>query len=207
MDTGVLRLRVKVLGRDQHGFTLPEVLTAIAILGILIAIAVIIWLGILERRRVDAAADQLAADLRLAHTNATNQLADWRVVLVPNREDDDAGPDYYLVKLYGIYEPGSPKPAMSPDAEPIPRTFPANVKVMTQENRASRPIQDDPNGKYYLSPDASISGPTRTLEFNSDGAMTGYGGSPSGTITVTIDEDPLREVRYVSATSSIKVLP
>jgi len=203
----VLWLRVRVLGRDQHGFTLPEALTVIAIIGVLVAIAVIVWLGILERRRVDAAANQLAADLRLAHTSATNQFADWRVVLVPNREGEDDGPDYYLVKLNGVYEPNSPRPSVSPDTTPTPRTFPANVKVMTQETKAEKPIQDDPAGKYYLSPDASISGPTRTLEFNSDGTMTGYGGSPSGTVRVTIDDDPQGQVRYISATSRISVLP
>ncbi len=182
-------------------------LTVIAIIGILIAIAIIIWLNILERRRVDAAANQLAADLRLASTNATNQLTDWRVVLVPDREGEDEGPDYYLIRLNGVYEPNSPKPTVSPETTPIFRTFPANVKVMTQETKAKKPIQDDPADKYYLSPDASISGPTRTLEFNSDGTMTGYGGSPSGTVRVTIDGDPQGQVRYISATSRIKVLP
>ena len=34
----------------KGGYTLPEVLIVIAIVGILIAIAIIIWLGILERR-------------------------------------------------------------------------------------------------------------------------------------------------------------
>jgi Tfp pilus assembly protein FimT len=74
-------------------------MTAIAILGILIAIAIIIWLGILERRRVDAAANQLAADMRLVHTSATNQLTDWRIVLFPNKADEEDGADYYLVRL------------------------------------------------------------------------------------------------------------
>jgi prepilin-type N-terminal cleavage/methylation domain-containing protein len=203
----VPRLRIKVLGTDQRGFTLPELLTAIAILGILIAIAVIIWLGILERRRVDAATNQLAADLRLAHTNATEQFTDWRVVLVPGRADEDKGPDYYLVKLNGAYDSDSSKPSISSDTEPIPRTLPANVKVMVQENTASKPIQDDPNGKYYLSPDTSIDEATRTLEFNSDGTMTGYGGSPSGTVRVTIDDDPQGQIRYISATSRIRILP
>jgi type II secretory pathway pseudopilin PulG len=179
----------------------------VVILGILIAIAVTIWLGLLERRRVDAAANQLAADLRLAHASATNQLTDWRVVLVPDREGEDDGPDYYLVKLNGVYGPDSPKPTVSPDTTPTPRTFPANVRIMTQEDKAKRPIQDDPNGKYYLSPEGATSGPTRTLEFNSDGTMTGYGGSPSGTVRVTVDGDPQGQVRYVSATSRVRILP
>src|SRR5215210_5148465 len=85
--------------RNERGFTLPEALTVIAILGILMAIGLISWLNILERRRVDAATNQLAADLRLAHTSATNQLTDWRVVLVPNKGDEDDGADYYLVRL------------------------------------------------------------------------------------------------------------
>jgi prepilin-type N-terminal cleavage/methylation domain-containing protein len=37
---------------DEHGFTLPELLTAIAILGIRMAIAVIIFLALLERWRL-----------------------------------------------------------------------------------------------------------------------------------------------------------
>ena len=52
---------------DERGFTLQELLTTIAILGILIAIAVIVLLALLERWRVEAAARQFAADLRLAH--------------------------------------------------------------------------------------------------------------------------------------------
>lgn len=201
------RLRNAALFGNQRGFTLPELLTVIAILGILLAIAVLIWLGILERRRVDAAAEQLAADIRLAHTSATNQFVDYRVVLVPGREDEDDGPDYYLVKLNGLYEDKSPKPAASLDTEPAPRTLPANVRVMARENRKGDPIEDKQDDNYYFSPEASYSGSTRTLELNSDGTMTGYGGSPSGTVGVTIDDDPLREIRYVAATSRVKVLP
>ena len=89
--------------REERGFTMPELMAAIAILGILIAIAVIIWLGILEQRRVDAATNQLVSDLRLAHNSATNQLTDWRVVLEPEKSDEDEGADYHMVKLKAPY--------------------------------------------------------------------------------------------------------
>ncbi|HZY57775.1 MAG TPA: prepilin-type N-terminal cleavage/methylation domain-containing protein [Rubrobacteraceae bacterium] len=83
----MLRLKSMAFRSDEGGFTLPEALTTIAILGVLLAIGIMSWLSILERRRVDAATNQLVADLRLAHTNATNQLTDWRVVLVPEKAD------------------------------------------------------------------------------------------------------------------------
>ena len=66
----------KSVWKDRRGYTLPEVLTAIAIAGVLAASSLIIFLALLERWRVEAAADQLAADMRLAHTNATQQLTD-----------------------------------------------------------------------------------------------------------------------------------
>jgi len=64
---------------DERGFTLPEVLVTIAIMGIIFGIATSSWFGVVEGRRVDAAANQLAADLRLAHTSATNRLTDAQV--------------------------------------------------------------------------------------------------------------------------------
>jgi prepilin-type N-terminal cleavage/methylation domain-containing protein len=197
----------KTYWRDERGFTLPEALATVAILGILLAIAIIVWLGLVESRRVDAAANQLASDLRLAHTSAANQLTDWRVVLVPERAEEGVGADYYLIKLNEPYDPGDPKPTLSPGASSISRTLPANVKIMTQTNAAGTPIIDNIAQTYYLSPSAGAGLATRTLEFNSDGAMTGYGGSPSGTVRVTIDDEPRRLVRYISATSRIKLLP
>jgi prepilin-type N-terminal cleavage/methylation domain-containing protein len=72
----------KGVWKDRRGYTLPEVLAAVAIAGVLAAISLIIFLALLECWRVEAAANQVAVDMRLAHTNVTQQLADWRVVLM-----------------------------------------------------------------------------------------------------------------------------
>lgn len=50
----------------------------IVIMGILAAIAIPTWLGANEGSREDAASNQLAADLRLAHSTSTNRLENWR---------------------------------------------------------------------------------------------------------------------------------
>lgn len=63
----------------EHGFTLVEVMTTIVLLGIVLGIATSTWLGVVESRRVDSATNEVAADLRRAHTNANNRLEDWRV--------------------------------------------------------------------------------------------------------------------------------
>jgi prepilin-type N-terminal cleavage/methylation domain-containing protein len=76
MEGSATRARLR---GDEWGFTLPELLVVIAILGILLAIAMGSWLGVVEGRRVDSATNQLVSDLRLAHTSATNQLASWEV--------------------------------------------------------------------------------------------------------------------------------
>jgi prepilin-type N-terminal cleavage/methylation domain-containing protein len=60
---------------DERGFTLNEVMVTIIIMGILSSIAISTWFHVIESRRVDTATNQLAADLRQAHTTATNRLA------------------------------------------------------------------------------------------------------------------------------------
>ena len=184
--------------RDEQGFTLPELLVTVAILGILLAIAIIIWLGLLESRRVDAATNQLKADLRLAHTSATNQLTDWRVVLVPDKVNEDEGPDYYLVKLATPY-PANATPTVDPATPPKPRTFPANVKVMNIAGTL-----DTGAGGWAVSP--SVAGQTRTVEFNTDGTMRFYGGV-SGSTCVTIDSSPENKLTVLAATSRVKTKP
>ncbi len=72
---------------DEHGFTLVELLLAIIIMGIVFAIANSMWFGAIEARRVDSATNQLAADLRQAHTRAINRLVDQTVTLTAGNSE------------------------------------------------------------------------------------------------------------------------
>ena len=66
---------------DERGFTLIELAIIVIIMGVLFTIASSTWFGAAESRRVDSAANQLAANLRLAHTKATNKLVQQTVIL------------------------------------------------------------------------------------------------------------------------------
>jgi prepilin-type N-terminal cleavage/methylation domain-containing protein len=78
---------------DERGFTLAEVLFTIIIMGIVLAIASSTWFGAIEWRRVDSATNQVVADLRLAHSQATNRLTDSNfIVAVPNSSTYQIGP-------------------------------------------------------------------------------------------------------------------
>lgn len=72
---------------DERGFTLVEVMIVIILLGIVLAIASSTWFGVAESRRVDSATNQLAADLRLAHSKATNRLTPQTVTLTSGSSD------------------------------------------------------------------------------------------------------------------------
>ena len=81
---------------DERGFTLGEVLITIILMGILFGIASPVLFGIVDGRQVDSATNQLAADLRLAHTRATSRL-------VPQVVNLTAGSSEYSIT-------GSPSP-------------------------------------------------------------------------------------------------
>lgn len=190
--------------RGKRGFTLQEMAVTIVILGILVAIAIIIILALLEQWRVNVATDQLVADFRLAHTRSTNQLTDWRVVLLLNQPDEDVGPDYYLVKLEAPYPTVAPKPV-----ERIPRTFPANVVTKIPVTASGMAIKDDQTDPFWAEPWPVTPGmipETRTFEFNSDGTTKVYGAASASTC-VTIDNAPNNRVFATAATSRIRIGP
>jgi prepilin-type N-terminal cleavage/methylation domain-containing protein len=81
------------LRKHEHGFTLTEVLVTIILMGIVFAIASSTWIRVVESRNVDSATNQVAADLRLASTSASNRLIPWRVALT------DGSQSYQLIKL------------------------------------------------------------------------------------------------------------
>lgn len=178
---------------DEGGFTLPELLVTILIIGILSSIATVSWQNITESRRVDSGTNQLVADLRLAHSSSINQLAGWRVVLNPNRGAESAGADYSVVKLDSSGNPiaGTSKPHI----------LPGNVLLN--------------------SPTLLDLGGTRGLQFSPDGSASTVGtlnlgaagtdGCPSSTptigprIRVTVDDNPLHCVTFTTTTSRIRV--
>lgn len=195
----------RILRSNERGFTLPEVLTVIAILGILIAIAVIILLGILERRRVDAATKQFVSDLRLAHTSATNQLTDWRVVFMPDGTSVTgcSGVDYCMVKLAAPYTAGAPTPALDPATPLTPRELPQGTQIWSVTFCA-----DCAGGGAGAIVSPSSCAATRTLEFSSDGTARTLRPGLSGTVRISsTDGDPFRDVRFDAATSRIRILP
>lgn len=64
--------------KDERGFSLVEVLIVIILMGIVLTIASSSWFGVARSRNVDSATNQVAADLRLAHSQATNRLTEYR---------------------------------------------------------------------------------------------------------------------------------
>jgi len=200
---------VRVCG-DERGYTLPEILTAVAIMSIILTIGIIVLLALLERWRVEAAADQFAADLRLAHTRATEQLTDWRVVFMPDGTPLSrcSSADYCMIKLTVPYGSGDPSPALDDSVEPAVRELPDGRKI--------KEVTFDPDCSHG-DPSAAISpsscgaggaqdGATRTLEFNSNGTVRTLRPGQSGTVVISSDDgSPVCPVVFNAPTSRIRI--
>jgi prepilin-type N-terminal cleavage/methylation domain-containing protein len=176
----VTRLRGHGFWEDGRGFTLPEVMMTIVVMGIVLAIASSTWFRVIESRTVDSAANQLASDLRLAHTRSTNELTDWRVQIFTNR-GDPGQIDYRLTR--------------PSDGLTLQRTLPEDSMVSSTGTELNE------------------SGGSRTLRFQSTGAVEAVGGfgDTDGDgeirITVSVDGDPSRSLTVVPTTSRVKIVP
>lgn len=169
-----------------------ELLAVVVIMGILAAIAIPSWFGIIEQRAVDSAANQLVADLRLAHSSATNQLAPWRLVYngagTPvSGCGASAAADYCLLKMNG-----------STVVQSMPRSLPDNTKLRETNLLVVSPIP----GYAY----------DRSLQFQPDGSTQTTGGLPLGILTPKItvsaeDNAPSHDITVNLATSRVRIDP
>lgn len=97
---GTLRYTGKRDRGSERGFTLAEVMVTIVIMGVLAGIAIPSWWSVVESRRVDTAANQVVADLRLAHSKASSRLTTQRIVITAPL----ANPNTYQIGPTGFLE-------------------------------------------------------------------------------------------------------
>ena len=195
---------------DERGYTLAEVLTAVAIMGVILAIGIIVLLALLERWRVEAAADQFASDLRLAHTRATEQLTDWRVVFMADGTPLSrcSSADSCMVKLRMPYGSGDPAPALDDSVGPAIRELPDGTKIkeVTFDPDCSHGDRSAAIPPSYCGSAAARDDATRTLEFNSNGTVRTLRPGQSGTVVISSEDgSPVCPVVFNAPTSRIRI--
>ncbi len=189
------RLKRSGFWRSDQGFTLAEVLIVIVLMGIVFAIASSAWLGVVESREVDSATNQFVADMRLAHTSATNRLGKAQIIFSNTGAAvscNGVSADYCLVLPVGT------------GTQSKPRFLPGNT-VATSPNLL-----------------ADTLGTTSTIEFAADGSAKALGtldsvsgitdncpaSTPAGVPRIKIassDDNPRHCITFNTATSRIRI--
>jgi type II secretory pathway pseudopilin PulG len=152
----------------------------IVLMGILAAIAIPMWWGLIEGRNVDSATNQVVSDLRLAHTRSTNQLTEWAVVQDLTTLSVSAGlvpsADYYLVRI--------PNPPAVITANDITRRYlPDGTRIDTTAFN----VRFSPRGSVEP---IGVSGMTVTV------------GSDDG----DVDSGPEHEIELTPTTSKVEIV-
>ena len=142
--------------KDERGFTLLEVMITIVIMGIVLAIATSSWFKVVESRRVDSATNQVVADLRFAHTQATNHLTDSSFV-VPSADSS----------TYQVGPPGDLKTKTLPgDDQGTPKTKIVVVADTTITFHSDGSAEIDPAGAINITVAATDGDPSHTINVN-----------------------------------------
>ena len=170
--------KIPATRRNENGFTLPEVMMTIVVMSIVLGIATSTWFRIIESSTVDSAANQLAADLRLAHTRSTNELTDWRVQIFTDR-GDPAQADY-VVK--------------GPTAD-LNRSLPEDSAVSSTGTELNA---DGGSRTLRFQSTGAVEAVGGFGDTDSDGEIR---------ITVTVDGNPSRSLTVVPTTSRVRIVP
>jgi type IV fimbrial biogenesis protein FimT len=151
--------------RDERGFTLIEVMATIIVMGILFTIATFTWTRAAEVRRVDSATNQVVADLRLAHTQATNRLTDSSFVVPADSVPAGVDP----LSTYQVGPPGDLDTMRLPgDDQGIPKTkILADTNIVFESNGgATTPTGDPPGEITVTTTDGDPTDPSHTIQIN-----------------------------------------
>src|SRR5215216_652924 len=140
---------------DERGFTLIEVIATIIIMLIVFGIAFPTWFKVVESRRVDSATNQVVADLRLAHTQATNRLTDSSFV-VPSADSSS----------YQVGPPGDLETQNLPrDDQGTPKTKILDAtNIVFKSNGGATTPTGDPLGDITVA--ATDGDPSHTIRIN-----------------------------------------